>query len=495
MQMHELTARRHESRTHAQRVSNSAERGAAVFSIFLILVAATIIGAGVVAFIQLTQTNPLTVSFLEDTPPELSWQDGPRGLGAEPVHVVLTASDKDSGLDEVIVRVSQQNQPKELVRKSFGAGPIHDETIDVTISPKELGFREGNVELQVLAFDKSLWSNGARISKIMEVNYLKPQITVLTPQQNGVLGGSELVFYRVTGKTPDAQGVLGQGSLYNGFKAKGWDPAFNSRDNLYVAFYPIPASFNVASDKMQLVARDNLGNAATAPFNYRVRSRRWSTFRVSLTEQSAAAIKESLQRYAQHENLPVRTTGSLVTDVKALLKALAVSDEGFIATALSESSPDRLWKGAFIPPVPSSPNNSVGDQRTVMIGDQEIVKGPATGVRFPVSRRTSVIAGNSGKVVFIGELGLLGNTIVIDHGFGLSTIYGHLSNVAVHRGASVEKNQIIGSTGNSGFAQGEEVYFETRLHGVAVSPNEWWDETWVTDHIENKVAFVKQEIG
>jgi murein DD-endopeptidase MepM/ murein hydrolase activator NlpD len=459
------------------------------------MVAVTIVGAGVVAFTQLTHTNPLTTAFVEETPPELSWQEGPRGLGAEPVKVVLTASDKDSGLDEVIVRVSQQNQPRELVRKKFGPGPIHDETIDVTISPKELGFREGNVELQVLAFDKSLWSNGARVSKIMEVNFLKPQITVLTPQQNGVLGGSELVFYRITGKTPEAQGVLGQGSLYGGFKAKGWDPAFGSADNLYVTFYPIPASFNPDSDQMQIVARDNLGNAATASFNYRIRSRRWSTFRVSLTEQSAQNLKESLLKYAQHENLPVRNSGSLVTDFKGLLKSLAVSDEGFIATALTESSPERLWKGAFTPPVPSSPNNSMGDQRTVMIGDQEIIKGPATGVRFPVNHRTQIVAGNSGKIVFIGELGLLGNTIILDHGFGLSTIYGHLSSVAVQRGASVEKGQIIGETGNSGFAQSEEVYFETRLHGVPVSPNEWWDETWVTDHIENKVAFVKQEVG
>lgn len=471
------------------------ERGGIVFTLFLLMIAVSIIGAGLVAFIELTKTNPLTLAFVEETPPELNWIEGPRGLGAEPVQVVVAASDKDAGLDEVIVRVAQQNQPKELIRKKFGPGPIHDETIDVTISPKELGFREGNVELQVLAFDKSLWSNGARISKIMEVNFLKPQITVLTPQQNGVLGGTELVFYRVTGKTPDAQGVLSQGSLYSGYKAKGWDSAFSSRDNLYVAFYPIPATFNVDSDQMQIVARDNLGNSATSAFNYKVRSRRWSSFRVALTEQTAATLKETLLKYAQHENLPLRSSGNLAADFKALLKALSVSDEGFIATALSESSGERLWKGAFIPPVPSSPNNSMGDYRTVMLGDQEITKGASTGVRFPVSRRTSVLAGNSGKVVFIGELGLLGNTIIIDHGFGLSTVYGHLSNVIVARGASIEKNQVIGSTGNSGFAQGEEVYFETRLHGVPVSPNEWWDETWVNDHIENKVAFVKQEIG
>lgn len=466
-----------------------------MFSLFLLTIAVSIIGAGIVAFTELTHTNPLSSTFLEESPPELQWIEEPRGIGAEPVTLSLTASDADSGLDEVIVRVSQKNEPKELVRKSFDAAGVHQETIDFTINPKDLGFREGNAEIQVLAFDKSLWNNGSRLAKILEINFLRPQISALTPQQNGVLGGAELVFYKVSGKTPDSQGVVGQGSLYPGFKAEGWDEAFKGKSSIYVAFYPIPASFKDDVDSMRIVARDNLGNSATAPFNYRIRARGWSTFRANLSEQSASALKETFSRYAQQEKINVRTTGVLTNDFRSLLKALAVSDEGFIGTALSESEPRRLWQGAFVPPVPSSPNNSAGDQRIVMIGSQEVTRGPSSGVRFPVSRRTPVIASNSGVVVFIGELGLLGNTIVIDHGFGLSTVYGHLSDVSVQRGMKVTKSQPIGATGTSGLAQSEEVYFETRLHGVPVSPNEWWDETWVTDHIENKVAFVKRDLG
>jgi murein DD-endopeptidase MepM/ murein hydrolase activator NlpD len=103
------------------------------------------------------------------------------------------------------------------------------------------------------------------------------------------------------------------------------------------------------------------------------------------------------------------------------------------------------------------------------------------------------VAANNGSVVFIGTLGLLGNTIIIDHGFGLSTIYGHLSDVDVQRGISVQRGQEIGKTGSTGLAQSEEVYFEMRVHGIPVSPNEWWDQSWVTDHIDNKVAFVMRD--
>jgi murein DD-endopeptidase MepM/ murein hydrolase activator NlpD len=464
-----------------------------VFPAFLLVVFIGTLGAGVVAFAELTHTNPVSSQFIEQSPPTLAWHETPRGLGSESVTIALTAQDSGAGLDEVVVRISQNNQPRELVRRSFGASAIHNETIEVTINPKELELREGNAELQVSAFDKSLWNNGSRISTIVDVNFAKPQIAALTPQQNGVLGGTELVFYRITGKTPESHGVLSQGTLYPGSPAVGWDERFKGKTGLYVAFYPMPHSFDVDADSMQLVARDSIGNSASGSFNYRVKQRRWSSFRRVISNEAVAPLRERLVSYSHREQLSVKLGGDSATEMKSLLKAVAFSDEGFIDVALSQPEPSRLWRDAFLPPVPSTPSNSVGDLRSVYLENQEIARGPAAGVRFPVSKRSAIVAANTGKIVFIGELGLLGNTIVLDHGMGLSTVYGHLSDVRVQRGAVVQRGQEIGSTGSSGFAQGEEVYFEARMHGVPVSPNEWWDQTWVTDHIDNKVGFVLRD--
>ena len=469
------------------------QRGGAVYTVFLLLVGISILGAGLVTFTKLTHTNPISPGFLEDTPPTLTWHEVPRGLGAEAASISLTASDNSSGLDEVVVRISQKNQPIELARKSFQAGPILNDTVEFKVDSRELGLKEGNAELQVLAFDKALWNNGARLSAIVEVNFSKPQITALSPQQNGVLGGTEMVFYRVAGKPPDAHGVLSQGTLYDGFHAGGWNDGFKNRSSVYLALYPMPASFDDSKEQMRVIARDNLGNSASGSFNYRIKQRRWSSYRAALSSQRGQAIKDELASYAAREKLAYKDSADLVTDLKSLLKILALSDEGFIGTALSETSSKRSWKEAFLTPVSATPTNSAGDQRIVYLDDKELVRGTSAGVRFPVSKRTPVVASNTGTVVFIGTLGLLGNTIVIDHGFGLATVYGHLSNVGVQRGASVQRGQEIGSTGNTGFAQSEEVYFETRVHGVPVSPNEWWDQSWVTDHIDNKVNFILRD--
>jgi murein DD-endopeptidase MepM/ murein hydrolase activator NlpD len=469
------------------------ELGGVVYTVFLLIVALSIIGVGVVAFTKLTYTNPLSPNFLEDTPPTLSWHEVPRGLGAEAASIGLTASDNSSGLDEVVVRVSQNNQPIELVRKSFQAGGVLNETVEFKVDSRELGLKEGNAELQVLAFDKALWNNGARLSAIVEVNFSKPQIMALSPQQNGVLGGTEMVFYKVTGKPPEAHGVLSQGTLYDGFSAGGWNDGFKSRPSVYIALYPIPASFDDSKDQMRVTARDNLGNSATSSFNYRIKQRRWSSFRTNLSQQRGRELKEAFMGYANREKLSFKESGDLAADLKSLVKILALSDEGFIGTALAETASKKLWREAFLTPVSATPTNSSGDQRVVFLDDKELLRGTSSGVRFPVSKRTPVVASNAGTVVFIGTLGLLGNTVVIDHGFGLSTVYGHLSNVSTQRGVTVQRGQEIGSTGNTGLAQSEEVYFETRVHGVPVSPNEWWDQSWVTDHIDNKVNFILRD--
>ncbi len=478
---------------HQSLQSAKMQSGGIAFSLMLLIIAGSIIGAGLVAFMQLTQTNPLSLSFIEDAPPSLAWHEVPRGLGAEAITIGINATDLGSGLDEVIVRIVQNNQSRELTRKKFGFSKVPNETIEALVNSKELELKEGNAELQVLAFDKSLWNNSAKLSSVVEVNYLKPQITALTPQQNGVLGGTEMVFYRVTGKPPEAHGVLGQGSLYNGFQAGGWNDGFKGRPNVFLALYPIPASFDDSTQTMQLIARDNLGNSATSSFNYRIKQRRWSSFRINLSTEKGLQIRDTLLSYAKRENLNVKETGEPAADLKGLTKALSVSDEGFVSTALSQSAPNRSWKEAFLPPVSSSPTNSAGDTRVVLIDSTEVLRGSSSGVRFPVSKRSSVVAANNGSVVFIGTLGLLGNTIIIDHGFGLSTIYGHLSDVDVQRGISVQRGQEIGKTGSTGLAQSEEVYFEMRVHGIPVSPNEWWDQSWVTDHIDNKVAFVMRD--
>src|SRR2546422_9835763 len=76
-----------------------------------------------------------------------------------------------------------------------------------------------------------------------------------------------------------------------------------------------------------------------------------------------------------------------------------------------------------------------------------------------------------------------GNTVIVDHGLGLQTLYGHLSSIAVKLGDSVAKGQELGRSGATGLALGDHLHYEVLVHGVSVTPIEWWDPKWLRDRV------------
>jgi len=83
--------------------------------------------------------------------------------------------------------------------------------------------------------------------------------------------------------------------------------------------------------------------------------------------------------------------------------------------------------------------------------------------------------------------GIYGNTVVIDHGYGLLSLYGHMSSFAVKAGDTVTRGQTIGQTGATGLAGGDHLHFSMILQGEQVDAREWWDPHWIQDRIQAKL--------
>ena len=96
-------------------------------------------------------------------------------------------------------------------------------------------------------------------------------------------------------------------------------------------------------------------------------------------------------------------------------------------------------------------------------------------------------ASNSGQVVFAEYLGIFGNTVIVDHGLGLQTLYAHLSSFNIGVGDRVVKGQTLGRSGSTGMAGGDHLHFTTLLNGIEVNPIEWWDALWIKQHILAKL--------
>jgi len=95
-------------------------------------------------------------------------------------------------------------------------------------------------------------------------------------------------------------------------------------------------------------------------------------------------------------------------------------------------------------------------------------------------------------VVMVGPVGIYGNTVMIDHGYGLFSEYSHLSSIDVSVGQMVSKGDIIGKTGMTGLAGGDHLHYGMLVGKTFVNPIEWWDAHWIQNNILSKLEQVRK---
>jgi murein DD-endopeptidase MepM/ murein hydrolase activator NlpD len=144
-------------------------------------------------------------------------------------------------------------------------------------------------------------------------------------------------------------------------------------------------------------------------------------------------------------------------------------------------------KGPFIPLGNAKVESKFADHRTYYYQGKEVDQQVHLGFDLAVVTHTPVVASNSGKVVFADYLGIFGNTIILDHGLGLQSLYAHLNSFGVKPGDKVSKGQVIAESDSTGLAGGDHLHFTTLLDGVEVNPVEWWDKLWIEKHILDKL--------
>lgn len=130
------------------------------------------------------------------------------------------------------------------------------------------------------------------------------------------------------------------------------------------------------------------------------------------------------------------------------------------------ASPQRLWLKAFVAPA-AGPHGSAFGLRGAFLDETERVH---SGIDIEAPDGAGVYASNTGKVVLAKELLLTGNTVILDHGLGLHTIYAHLSRIDVAVGDQTERAQVLGTVGATGRASRPHLHWGARLVGARVDP-------------------------
>jgi murein DD-endopeptidase MepM/ murein hydrolase activator NlpD len=313
------------------------------------------------------------------------------------------------------------------------------------------------------------------VERTLPVRLRPPRLGVVSTQHYGRQGGSGAVVYRV------GEHVVRSGVRAGRVESPGSPRPGGGSDDRF-AFYSLP--WNVAnSAEVRLFAEDDAGNRAEQPFLdiFKAMPPRHDIIRLSdgFFEKVVPAIASQTPGFD--------ASGSLLDQYLRINGDLRRAELDRVAEFSRDSEPAFLWSGAFLQMANSARAANFAETRSYMYEGREVDQQTHLGLDLASTARAPVPAPNSGRVVFAGWMSLYGNAVIIDHGYGLLSLCGHMSTVDVAAGDRVTKGDRIGTSGTTGLAGGDHLHLEVFVHGQSVDPMEWFDAKWIRDNLATKL--------
>ncbi len=429
-----------------------------VFLLLLILV-------GVPAVILYSLSSHSVLAF---TPP-------PQALGgATPVTVRIT---NPHGLRRITVTM-EQNGATAMVAETKNA-PNRITFWRAHAAPQDFKFaagksqtpslKEGKARLIVEVQSNDLRAQTDSISTEVDVILRPPSVVTDGFQHYINQGGSELALLTPSGFWTEAGVRVGPNS-YRSFPAPG---AAGQRVSLFA--FPWDMPLNTAP---VVFVKNPAGTEATAHFWFKVFPKKFRTRDLMIDDKFLQKVVTQTDPSG---------TGDLLTRFLKINGDMRRENNKTLADLRFKTADRFLWTQPFLQLANSKVESEFADVRSYVYNGKKVDQQVHLGFDLAVSQHTPVVASNDGKVVFAALLGIYGNCIVVDHGYGLQSIYGHLSEIAVKEGDMVKRGQAMGKSGSTGLAGGDHLHFSMQVDGVQINPVEWWDEHWINDHVRKRI--------
>ena len=431
----------------------------------------------------------LVVKLASNAAPKIELSQRPQGIGRNTL-VTFKVRDPRYRVKKVQVEVIQSGKTFDVPvtlgqtelphRHWWQRRPESVVGVGVFVGRKSIpALQEGRATLRFSATNDS-WGRffrggRAEVAFDLPVRFSPPMVEVLTAQQYINQGGSELVIYKVSPGTDDSGVQVGH-YFFPSWPAKESDPL--TRLGLFAFPYDLDAATPI-----RIVASDDAGNQTVANFNYKVFPKKFHDDTINVTDEFMGRVVPAIM--SQMPDLDDQ--GSMLKNFLMINGHLRQVEAQQLIDYSKKSVPKFLWTQPFLHPADTKVEAHFADYRSYVYNGQVVDHQTHLGFDLAGLLHMPVKAANDGVVVFAEFFGIYGNAVLIDHGCGLMTLYGHMSSLAVKAGESVKRGQQIGVSGETGLAGGDHLHFTVLLDGVPVTPLEWWDPHWIHDRIEAKL--------
>jgi len=424
----------------------------------------------IVVVITLVVLLPVAFLVARSTTPSLDIPSAVTSLGyATPITVQVRDPHGIRKLAAFVEQDGARYQVFEVAQPSKSPESTWTFTAGIKTTPQ---LQAGKARLIVEATSNDLMRKTASLERDVTVVTQPPSITVDSDQHYLYLGMADLTTFNVAGSWTEA-GVRVGDQRFRAWPMPGGKPG---------VFSLFAFAWNMPLGTVPLVyASNGAGNDVTSPIVFQFPKKEQPKYTVHDLQVSDAFMQKVVGE------LDPNGAGDLVTRFVGINNEMR-RDNNKVLSDLRFKTADRfLWSQPFIRQSHSQAEATFADMRNYMYQGKKIDQQVHLGYDLAVTQHVGVEASNDGKVVYAAPLGIYGNCIVVDHGYGLQTIYGHLSKIDVREGDVVKRGQVMGLSGQTGMAGGDHIHFAMQLDGVQIDPKEWWDKHWIQDHIARRV--------
>jgi len=400
----------------------------------------------------------------------------------------ITVSDKESGVRRVWVGLVKDNKEVVLLEKDlpavgiFGGGKVKQETFRIKVEPRQLGITDGKAILRLVARDfawRGWWhGNLTYIEKEISVDTRSPDVSILTRVHNISQGGAGLVVFKVS-EPCSQKGVYVGGTFFPGHSGYFHNP------NTMLAFFALDYKQGPGTE-IFVKATDYAGNNTRAGFPHYIKRKVFKRDSINLSDRF---LSWKMPEFGI--DIPSDSKTPMVDKFLKVNRDLRQANYRQITGVTESTAGEIYWAGSFLRLPRSARKSGYGESRKYKYKGSFIDQQVHLGIDLASVSQSPVPAANRGKVVLTENIGIYGKTVIIDHGFGLFSMYSHLSGFGVQEGQIVDRGTVIGQTGTTGFAAGDHLHFGVLVHNTFVNPVEWWDASWIKNNITAKIEAVQ----
>ena len=320
------------------------------------------------------------------------------------------------------------------------------------------------------------------LSREVTVRLEPPRVAVVSMHHFLNLGGAEFVVMRATPPDVDAGVRVGATSFraFPGTAAGLTDPA------LKVAFFALAFDQDAATPVMAF-ARDEAGNEATANVDHKPFSKTFQRSRIPIDKGFLSRVVPGIASNTPSLRIPASGGDDLLASFLTINRDLRQQNNAAIAALAATTAPEMRWAEAFAQLGNTQVESRFADHRTYLYEGKEVDQQTHLGFDLASTAHAPVTSSNRGVVIHAAYLGIYGNCVIVDHGLGVQSLYGHMSSLDVKEGDTVAKGQTLGHSGSTGLAGGDHLHFTMLVGGVQVNPVEWWDPHWMEDRVFRKI--------